>query len=238
MVEVGVEHGRPQHGRSVWWQLRPVRLLGSSRAGRPQYMGPGDAVARPLPFSGRAIRAARPRLRSVRVPDRRLAGYARALEFAGPDRAAPQKDPASPKDPPHPRIKGVRVNEGHGQPRPGQGTRSKKSPSIPPKAGELKIKMAACGVCHSDLSVVNGHPSPSRSPSCTGARRGAVLRRGDRRGSDGLRSRRPRSYSASLRPCGRMPVLPPTSSRSSATIGAPNGIDARRHPAAIRTWTA
>ena len=26
----------------------------------------------------------------------------------------------------------------------------------PPKAGELKIRMAACGVCHSDLSVVNG----------------------------------------------------------------------------------
>jgi S-(hydroxymethyl)glutathione dehydrogenase/alcohol dehydrogenase len=26
----------------------------------------------------------------------------------------------------------------------------------PPKAGELKIKMAACGVCHSDLSVIKG----------------------------------------------------------------------------------
>ncbi len=26
----------------------------------------------------------------------------------------------------------------------------------PPKAGELKIKLAACGVCHSDLSVING----------------------------------------------------------------------------------
>jgi S-(hydroxymethyl)glutathione dehydrogenase/alcohol dehydrogenase len=26
----------------------------------------------------------------------------------------------------------------------------------PPKAGELKIRIAACGVCHSDLSVVNG----------------------------------------------------------------------------------
>jgi S-(hydroxymethyl)glutathione dehydrogenase/alcohol dehydrogenase len=26
----------------------------------------------------------------------------------------------------------------------------------PPKAGELKIKVGACGVCHSDLSVVNG----------------------------------------------------------------------------------
>ena len=26
----------------------------------------------------------------------------------------------------------------------------------PPKAGELKIKIAACGVCHSDLSVING----------------------------------------------------------------------------------
>ncbi len=26
----------------------------------------------------------------------------------------------------------------------------------PPKAGEVKVKMAACGVCHSDLSVVNG----------------------------------------------------------------------------------
>ena len=26
----------------------------------------------------------------------------------------------------------------------------------PPKAGEVGIKMAACGVCHSDLSVVNG----------------------------------------------------------------------------------
>jgi S-(hydroxymethyl)glutathione dehydrogenase/alcohol dehydrogenase len=26
----------------------------------------------------------------------------------------------------------------------------------PPKAGELKINVAACGVCHSDLSVING----------------------------------------------------------------------------------
>lgn len=26
----------------------------------------------------------------------------------------------------------------------------------PPKAGELKVKIAACGVCHSDLSVING----------------------------------------------------------------------------------
>ena len=26
----------------------------------------------------------------------------------------------------------------------------------PPKAGEVHVKMAACGVCHSDLSVVNG----------------------------------------------------------------------------------
>jgi S-(hydroxymethyl)glutathione dehydrogenase/alcohol dehydrogenase len=26
----------------------------------------------------------------------------------------------------------------------------------PPKAGELKIRIAACGVCHSDLSVING----------------------------------------------------------------------------------
>ena len=26
----------------------------------------------------------------------------------------------------------------------------------PPKAGEVRVKMAACGVCHSDLSVVNG----------------------------------------------------------------------------------
>ena len=26
----------------------------------------------------------------------------------------------------------------------------------PPKAGELKIKMAATGVCRSDLSVING----------------------------------------------------------------------------------
>jgi S-(hydroxymethyl)glutathione dehydrogenase/alcohol dehydrogenase len=26
----------------------------------------------------------------------------------------------------------------------------------PPKAGEVRVKMAACGVCHSDLSVING----------------------------------------------------------------------------------
>jgi len=26
----------------------------------------------------------------------------------------------------------------------------------PPKAGEVKVKIAACGVCHSDLSVING----------------------------------------------------------------------------------
>ena len=26
----------------------------------------------------------------------------------------------------------------------------------PPKAGEIKIKLAACGVCHSDLSVIEG----------------------------------------------------------------------------------
>ena len=26
----------------------------------------------------------------------------------------------------------------------------------PPKAGEIKVKIAACGVCHSDLSVING----------------------------------------------------------------------------------
>ena len=26
----------------------------------------------------------------------------------------------------------------------------------PPKAGELKIKLKACGVCHSDLSVIKG----------------------------------------------------------------------------------
>jgi S-(hydroxymethyl)glutathione dehydrogenase / alcohol dehydrogenase len=34
----------------------------------------------------------------------------------------------------------------------------------PPKAGEVKIKMAAAGVCHSDLSVINGtipHPLPA-----------------------------------------------------------------------------
>ena len=35
-----------------------------------------------------------------------------------------------------------------------------------PKSGEVKVRMVAAGVCHSDLSVVNGtipHPLPRSS---------------------------------------------------------------------------
>jgi type IV pilus assembly protein PilA len=69
-----LEHGRPEHGRSLWWQLRSVRLLGSSRARRPQYLGPGDSVARPLLFWGRP----------GGFPFDVTRGYARAFDSAGP----------------------------------------------------------------------------------------------------------------------------------------------------------
>ena len=52
----------------------------------------------------------------------------------------------------------------------------------PPKAGEVRVRMGASGVCHSDLSVVNG---TLLSPLPVGARpRGRGRRRGGRRGRD------------------------------------------------------
>ena len=52
-----------------------------------------------------------------------------------------------------------------------------------PKAGEVLVRVEACGVCHTDLYTASGADPTGYSPCVLGPR-GRGRRRGDRRGRD------------------------------------------------------
>jgi S-(hydroxymethyl)glutathione dehydrogenase/alcohol dehydrogenase len=57
----------------------------------------------------------------------------------------------------------------------------------PPKAGEVKVKMVAAGVCHSDLSAING-TIPQPLPLVLGHEGAASSRRSARASSTASRA--------------------------------------------------
>ena len=57
-----------------------------------------------------------------------------------------------------------------------------------PKAGEALVRLAACGVCHTDLYTASGG-GPERLRAVRPRARGRGRRRGSRRGRDLTRSR-------------------------------------------------
>ena len=73
----------------------------------------------------------------------------------------------------------------------------------PPKRDEMLVRIAAAGVCHSDVRLADGELGAGRWP-CRARPRGCRSRRGGRRRRDARRGRRPRR--AVLRP--RVPLLP------------------------------
>ena len=75
---------------------------------------------------------------------------------------------------------------------------SRRSSSTPPQAGEVLVRVAAAGVCHSDLHFANGALGDGRWPMVLG-HEGGGGRRGGRRGRHARRGRATASRSASSR---------------------------------------
>ena len=130
-------------------------------------------------------------------------------------------------------------------PRAGRRSASRRSSSTARSAGEVLVRVAAAGVCHSDVHLADGRAR--RGALADGARaRGRRRRRGGRRRRRRTSRRRPRRASASSPPageCRRVPRGPPQPLRAAGerdrSAGHADGRDlaaalAGRHAAPAR----
>ena len=89
-----------------------------------------------------------------------------------------------------------------------------------PKAGEVLVRLVACGVCHTDMYTASGADPSGYAPAVLGHEGAGVVEK-HRRGRQGPRRRRSRRH-AVLAPVPRVRALPVARGRTSAWRSAPS----------------
>ena len=116
---------------------------------------------------------------------------------------------------------------------PGRAARRARAPRPGARAGQVLVRVLACGVCRTDLHVADGElpqPGPAGRPRARDRRRGGALRRA----GDAVRAGRPRRRRLARVDLRLVPLLRRPGARTSATQARFTGLAARRRLRRVR----